>query len=315
MRQALIILLLISLFTQINCVGKKIQTEANIDKIKTKTQLEENNISNNDYVIITDDRLVQEDAENYFASWVQVSLWSDETYLFHLDTLHYNYNLVLFYLAKRFEQHQKIIKDDLVGKPFYYVLYKLKFYNSLVKLYCYEFNRCSGFMFFDPESKRLLILYVDCYRDGKDYRDQLKYLESFICTGIEYFDLKKRIYEFAGFMPQYDVKDDKIIIIKDVFEGIFPGIDKDYWFEVELKIDKEIKEIFGEGFASITPFNSHLYFLDKQTRKQFEKIKNRFEKREKIKVLETNEMKSGKETGDDERVKNAIKEYLGKNKK
>ena len=231
---------------------------------------------------------------------IETYLFDDKTYLFHLNMPHYGYRLKDKWIEEKFVKQQKIINYSYIGKEFYYILYKLGFLNSLVKIYCSRWNLCTGFMFFDPEGKRLLILHSECTKKlGEDDYDKYAHLfiETLDCTGIEYFDLNKGIYEFAGFLPAINIRQNKILVIAKVKKGLFPGIDKDYTFQRELSLTKKEQEYIGiENDYFYTPYGmeKELERVNKESLKEYEKMKKKYLKSGEIEELITSDMEDQK---------------------
>ena len=227
---------------------------------------------------------------------IETYLFDDKTYLFHLKMPHYGYRLKDKWIEEKFVKQQKIINYSYIGKEFYYILYKLGFLNSLVKIYCSWFNVCTGYMFFDPGGKRLLILHSECTKEfgEDDYIEYLDLIATLDCTGIEYFDLNKGIYEFAGFLPPPSVRKNKILVIARVKKGVFPGINKDYTFKRELSLTKKEQEYIGvEDDYFYTPYDmeKELERINKKSLKEYEKMKKKYLKSGKIEELITSDMK------------------------
>ena len=242
--------------------------------------------------------------ENGFdISLIETHLFNDKTYLFHLNITYHDEDLRREWIKEKFLEQQKIINCSFIGKDFYYILYKLGFLNSLVKIYCNDFNSCSGFMFFDLNSQRVLILESGCMEKfgEKDYIEYLRLIETLDCTGIEYFDLNKGIYEFAGFLPAINIRQNKILVIAKIKKGLFPGIDKDYTFKRELSLTKEELEYIGiENNHFYIPFGmgKELWKTNRESLKEYEKIKQKYLKSGKVKELITSEMEYHKNISD-----------------
>ena len=216
-------------------------------------------------------------------TYVDLTGGKNEVYLFHLYPQLFIDRYVNRIIFSEFIKRQKYITSDMQGANVNYVLYRLKFFNCMIKVFSdSEFGfKWDGVMFYDYEKKRLLLI-----RLTKDYPSEKKkvYLEGIdyeTCSTIEYFDLNKGIYEFAesGSLmrlgEEIKIKDDKLEICVKVLKGTFPGIDRDYCCKESIPITDEIRA-FLQYTERIYPeksaFRKHLEKIDRETYKRFEEF-------------------------------------------
>ncbi len=198
--------------------------------------------------------------------------------LFHLQTEKYWQEFLKIDLLTYIDKKQNYAHQNLIGKPFHYVLYKLGFLNTLIKPLCDKDDICSGYMFWDMNNKRLLILYTyvyPCNLKEQSFQNNLSQIENLKCCGLEIFLLKEGIYEFAGFLPEFSLKKNSIIFQKEIPAYSLPGIERDYYFKKKVLIKKDLFKFLKNSKSNKSVFKKKLEDVDKKSKKEYQLLKKR----------------------------------------
>ena len=210
----------------------------------------------------------------------------NNVYLFHLYPQLHEFYFFNRFICNEFLKRQKYITPDLLGTDVSYVLYRLNFFNNMIKVFSNgEFGfKWNGVMFYDYEKKRLLVICFDKYYPPEKKDLYLGNITSEHCISIEYFDLNKGIYEFATgyYLPSdgmvgtnLEIKENRLEIDREVPKGTFPGIDRDYCCKESIPITDEIRAFLkytDQVYPEKSAFRKHLEKIDRETYKRFEKF-------------------------------------------